>query len=190
MGHYCRYPRYVHIGKGKGSVWCLSVHPGCILSVTHQEAALVPSYCTFQPYCPRVNRWYTCLKCSLSKVMHIAAECLHDRQQTTYTFNGLFSGTTRWSSTRKVKLIWMLLKQETVSGSGISWAICKSAPHSREITMPAPHHSVFYKPDAIPATHSTASMHWRHLLQKKPKLKLFLYSVYLIIDVLVTQTAD
>jgi len=33
--------------------------------------------------------------------------------------------------------------QETVSGSGISWAVCKSAPRSRQITMPAPHHSVF-----------------------------------------------
>jgi len=30
-----------------------------------------------------------------------------------------------------------------VSGSGISWAICKSAPRSRQITTPAPHHSVF-----------------------------------------------
>ena len=29
-------------------------------------------------------------------------------------------------------------------GSGISWAICKSAPHSRQITTPAPHHSVFF----------------------------------------------
>jgi len=32
----------------------------------------------------------------------------------------------------------MLLKQETMSGSGISWAICKSAPRFRQITMPAP----------------------------------------------------
>ena len=30
-----------------------------------------------------------------------------------------------------------------MSGSGISWDICKSAPRSRQITMPAPHHSVF-----------------------------------------------
>ena len=30
-----------------------------------------------------------------------------------------------------------------MSGSGISWAICKSALHSRQITMPAPHHSSF-----------------------------------------------
>ena len=39
--------------------------------------------------------------------------------------------------------MWILLKQETVSGSGISWAIRKSAPCSRQITTPAPHHSVF-----------------------------------------------
>jgi len=45
--------------------------------------------------------------------------------QSTHTqpFNGLFSGTTRWAGTRKVKPIWILLKRETVSGSGISWAI-------------------------------------------------------------------
>jgi len=42
-----------------------------------------------------------------------------------------------------IKPVWILLKQETVSGSGISYAICKSAPSSRQITSPAPHHSVF-----------------------------------------------
>jgi len=48
-----------------------------------------------------------------------------------------------WSAgTRKVKPIWILLKQE-MSGSGISWAICKAASHSRQRTTPAPHHSVF-----------------------------------------------
>jgi len=29
-----------------------------------------------------------------------------------------------------------LLEQEIVSGSGICWAICKSAPHPRQITTP------------------------------------------------------
>ena len=38
------------------------------------------------------------------------------------------------AGTRKAKPIWILLKQETVSGIGISWAICKSAPRSRQIT--------------------------------------------------------
>ena len=55
----------------------------------------------------------------------------------------LFPGLPGWAGTRKVKPIWILLKQETVSGSGISWAICKSASRSRQITMPVPQHSSF-----------------------------------------------
>jgi len=45
-----------------------------------------------------------------------------------------------------------LLEQETVSGCGISWAICKckSAPRLRQITMPAPNHS-FLQVDALHA---------------------------------------
>jgi len=99
----------------------------------------------------------------------------------------LFPGLPRWAGTRKVKPIWILLKQETVSSSGISWAIYKSAPCSRQITTPAPHHLVFlqagcpschptnsvkalraqalilpeffYRPDALPATQPTVSKH-------------------------------
>jgi len=55
----------------------------------------------------------------------------------------LCPGLPKWAGTRKVKPIWILLKQETVSGSSISWTICKSAPCFRQITKPAPHHSVF-----------------------------------------------
>jgi len=58
-------------------------------------------------------------------------------------FNGLFSWTTWVSRYQKGKPIWILLEQETMSGSGISWAICKSAPRSRQITMPVPHHCFF-----------------------------------------------
>ena len=74
----------------------------------------------------------------------------------------LFPGLPRWAGTRKVKPIWILLKPETVSGHDISWAIRKSASRSRQITTPAPHHSVFYRPDALPAAQPTASKHWRH----------------------------
>ena len=49
-----------------------------------------------------------------------------------------------------------------MNGSGISWAICKSARCSRQLTMPAPHHSVFYRPEALPATQPTASKHRRN----------------------------
>jgi len=46
----------------------------------------------------------------------------------------LCPGLPGWAGTRKAKPIWILLKQETVSRSGISWAICKSAPRSRQTT--------------------------------------------------------
>ena len=79
--------------------------------------------------CPRTwtgSRWHT-----------------HARTHTHTRLTALCPGLPGWAGTRKVKPIWILLKQETVSGSGISWAVCKSAPRSRQITMPAPHHSVF-----------------------------------------------
>jgi len=68
----------------------------------------------------------------------------------TQPFNGPLSGVYPSEPVpEKVKPIWILLKQETASGSGISLAICKSAPRSRQTTTPAPHHSVFYRPDAF-----------------------------------------
>jgi len=69
----------------------------------------------------------------------------------------LCPGLPRWAGTWKVKPIWILLEQETVSGSGTRWAICKSAPRSRQKTTPAPHRSVFYRPDALPAAQPSQS---------------------------------
>ena len=84
------------------------------------------------------------------------------RPHTHTRLTALCPGPPGWAGIRKVKPIWILLEQETVSGSGISWAIWKSASRSRQITTPVPHHSVFYRPDALPATQPTASKHWRH----------------------------
>ena len=56
--------------------------------------------------------------------------------QSVLQLSGLCPGLTGWAGTRKVKPIWIVLKLETVSVSGISWAICKSAPRPRQITMP------------------------------------------------------
>jgi len=82
-------------------------------------------------------------------------------QQHTYMhpFNGPLSETTRVSRYQEGKTSLDLLGQETVSGSGISWAMCKSAPRPRRITTPASHHSVFYRPDALPASQRPASKH-------------------------------
>ena len=50
-----------------------------------------------------------------------------------------------------------------MSGIGISWAICKYAPQSRQLTMPASHHSVFLQAGCLsaPATElsSAPTMH-------------------------------
>ena len=82
----------------------------------------------------------------------------------TYPFNGPFSGTTQvsWYQKGKTNLDFTEAR-DSVSGSGISWAICKSAPRSRQITTPAPHHSVFYRPDAFPAAQPTVSKHLRQI---------------------------
>ena len=59
-----------------------------------------------------------------------------------------------------------------MSGSGISWAICKSAPRSRQITTPAPHHSVFLQA-GCPSCHPTNSVKAlkAKLVQKKKLIK-------------------
>jgi len=85
-----------------------------------------------QPANPCAKQLWRC-KC----VTKCHCKCTHTR------LTAFFPGLPRWAGTRKVKPIWILLKQETVSGSGIHWGICKSASSSRQITMPAPHHSVF-----------------------------------------------
>jgi len=59
-------------------------------------------------------------------------------------FNSLFSTTIWVSRHQKGKPFCILPKQEMMGGSDINWTICKSfAPHSRQITMPVPHHSIF-----------------------------------------------
>ena len=112
--------------------------------------------------------WNAILTCSIKLTwvsliyrMERATKKWGKKHTHTHPFNGPFLGLPRWAGTRKVKPIWILLKQETVSGSSISWAICKSAPRSRQITMPTPHHSVFYRLDALPAAQPTASKLWR-----------------------------
>ena len=55
----------------------------------------------------------------------------------------------------------ILLKQDTVSGSGISWAICKSAPHPRQITVPAPHNSVFLQAGCHSCCSTNSIGHWK-----------------------------
>jgi len=57
----------------------------------------------------------------------------------------------------------ILLKQKTVSGSNIAEPYANlHLAQTDTATMPAPHHSVFYRPDALVATQPTVSKHWGH----------------------------
>ena len=138
------------------------------------------------PMLPEWHRWCAEMV-QLSTTQHIwlthlewwmeESKFIYDKTLTFYVLKPKNNNNTRltalcpglpgWASTRKVKPIWILLKQETVSGIGISWAICKSAYRSRQITMPAPHHSVFYRLDALTATQPTESKHWNQRNQQK-----------------------
>ena len=84
--------------------------------------------------------------------------CLMYYNTHTHTrLTALYPGLPGWAGTRKVKPIRILLKQETVSGGGISWTICMSASRSRQITMPAPHCSFFLQA-GCPSCHPTNSV--------------------------------
>ena len=77
----------------------------------------------------------------------------------THPFNGPLSGTTQVSRHQKGKTNLDFTKARDSEWQWHQLGICKSAPRSRQKTMPAPHNSVFYRLDALPAAQPTASMH-------------------------------
>ena len=87
-----------------------------------------------------------------------------------HPFNGPYSGTTRVSQYQKGKT-----NVDFTEARDSEWQwhqlghmqVCTSL----QTTTPAPHHSVFYRPDALPAVQSTASKHWRQLNWNKQNRK-------------------
>jgi len=62
-----------------------------------------------------------------------SASVIPETDAHTHPFNGPLSGTIQVSWNQKGKTSLDLLEQEIVSGSGISWAICKSAPRPTQL---------------------------------------------------------
>jgi len=90
-----------------------------------------------------------------------------------------WAGARKYSSTEGGRDVTyrMLLEKETVGGSGVSWAICQSAPRPIQITMPlpVPFHSDFYRTDALPSAQTTVSKHWRQFLELITRTVLWLF---------------
>ena len=103
-----------------------------------------------------IGRWkYWILKLKMVEVCH---------SDTNYThlFNDPLSRTTRVSRSQKGKTNLDFTEARDSEWQWHQLGHIKSAPRSRGITMRTPDHSVFYRPDALPATQPTASKHWRH----------------------------
>ena len=82
-----------------------------------------------------------------------------------YHFTTLCPGLPMWVGTRRI--IHSFLNFAEAEMVGWQWhqlnhmqTICTSL---QKITTPAPHHSDFYGPDALPDTQPTASKQWRHM---------------------------
>ena len=132
--------------------WC-TVTWLCITEMTHSQPLTSSSFdnderhmMTYWPTSEASHSWscdklfwqfLSWMKSSLSyctSTNTVLIVLIHTHSRLT----ALFPGLPGRAATRKVKPIWILLKQETVSGNGISWAICWSALCSRETTTPAP----------------------------------------------------
>ena len=89
-------------------------------------------------------KWHGhCLTLTIYCVCHLLTPATYTHTQPFYCSSGICPGPPGWAlsryqkgKARKVKTNLDLLEQEIVSGSGICWAICKSAPHPRQ---PRPH---------------------------------------------------
>jgi len=109
-------------------------------------------------FLPRLGREFSHFGCEKFTTLLMRRTYTHTH---THPFNGHFSGTTRvgWYQKGKTNL-------DFTEARDCDWQwhqvghmqVCTS---SRQITMPAPHHSVFYRPDALPAAQPTASKHWK-----------------------------
>ena len=102
------------------------------------------------------------LSLTLTKSCHI--KCNHRRKifykkQHTHPFNGPLSGTTRVSRYQKGKssLDFTEATDSEWQWHQLSHVMCKSAPRSTQITMPAPHRSVFLQA-GCPSCHPTKSV--------------------------------
>jgi len=128
-------------------------------SITHQQITKWPKYPKTVVSSSVNERLY-----STTVLWHTAPASATPHTQPFYGHLGLCLGIHGWSGTRKVKpgkTKLNLLEQETVSGSGISWAICKYTPWPRHIPCQHPT-TVFYRLDALPAAELTVSKYWRH----------------------------
>ena len=123
MFYYILWPFFVNVCN---SLWCFF---GIVMN---------DRFCTLHSKCLRIFFEHaTTTVLLLTVTVLFSGCCLHIYRLHTHTrLTAFCPGLPGWAGTRKIKPIWILLKQKTVTGSGISWAICKPAPCSKQTTTP------------------------------------------------------
>jgi len=96
----------------------------------------------------------------------------------THPFNGPFSRSAWVGRYQKGKTNLDCTEARDSEWQWHQLGICKSAPHCRQITMPAPHHSVFYRPDALPAAQPTASRQYHSFEYHSHKTEFVFFWLY------------
>ena len=124
------------------------------------------------------QNYYVCYNFSLRLhwipwVLHVQGEKHTHTHTHTHPFNGPFTGTTQVSRYHKSKTN---LDFTEARDSERQWhqlghmQVCISLQTDNH---PAPYHSVFYRPDALPAAQPTASKYWRQNVSSVTESKLF-----------------
>ena len=151
--------------------WVTDIHSVCLVHRQVMKANIVVVTIIVPVVLLRFSIWailFSALSCNNNTIKHSATHTTflltlcartHARTHTrARAFNVPFSGTTRVSRQQKGKTN---LDFTEARDSGWQWhqlgrmQVCTSL----QTITPAPHHSVFYRPDALPATQQTA---WNH----------------------------
>ena len=91
-------------------------------------------------------------------------------QKHTHPFYGPLSGTTRVSQYQKGKTNLDFTEARDSEWRWHQLGHMQACTLLQTDTTPAPHHSVFYRPDALPAAQPTASKHWRLISENCNKI--------------------
>jgi len=94
---------------------------------------------------------------SLAMMQHVTTT------QQQHQFNRRLSGTSPMSPYQKVKTNLNFTEARDSGWQCHQLGHMQACTRPRQTPVPALHHSIFYRSDALSATQPTASKHWRHL---------------------------
>ena len=144
-------------------MWRLEIHQCRRIPLCMRETLIVVSKIHMRPVCSAV--------CTCSQ--QFAGRSMQHTHTTVLLLVWNMSGSTRVSrykkgKTRKGKTNLDLLEQEIVSGSGICWAICKSAPHADNNTNIPPLSFLQAGCPSCRSTNSIKALRERALKERAP----------------------